>query len=108
MDKTRYIYEVIGRQEKLMGNGGLMEIAGHIGRQIQIIQTALLAFLEQKKKEYENLERATIRNQRPSEVKFSFKMDAEILPEVAQTIFENLGLKVCSSETQSIYGIFKV
>ena len=37
MDKTRYIYEVIGRQEKLMGNGGLMEIAGHIGRQIQII-----------------------------------------------------------------------
>lgn len=79
-----------------------------IDRQIQIIQTALLAFLEQKKKEYENLERATIRNQRPSEVKFSFKMDAEILPEVAQTIFENLGLKVCCSETQSIYGIFKV
>ena len=74
----------------------------------QIIQSALMAFLEQKKKEYENLERATIRNQRPSEVKFSFKMDAEILPEVAQTIFENLGLKVCSSETQSIYGIFKV
>lgn len=79
-----------------------------IDRQVQIIQSALMAFLEQKKKEYENLERATIRNQRPSEVKFSFKMDAEILPEVAQTIFENLGLKVCSSETQSIYGIFKV
>lgn len=37
MDKTRYIYEVIGRQEKLMGNGGLMEITAHIGRQIQII-----------------------------------------------------------------------
>ena len=79
-----------------------------IDRQIQIIQTALLAFLEQKKKEYENLERATIRNQRPSEVKFSFKMDAEILPEVAQIIFENFGLKVCSSETPSIYGIFKM
>ena len=79
-----------------------------IDRQVQIIQSALMAFLEQKKKEYENLERATIRNQRPSEVKFSFKMDAEILPEVAQTIFENLGLKVCSSETQNIYGIFKV
>lgn len=37
MEKTRYIYEVTGSRETLMGAGDMMEIAARIGRQIQII-----------------------------------------------------------------------
>lgn len=37
MDKTKYIYEVTGSRETLMGAGDMMEIAARIGRQIQII-----------------------------------------------------------------------
>ena len=37
MDKTKYIYEVNGSRETLMGAGDMMEIAARIGRQIQII-----------------------------------------------------------------------
>ena len=37
MDKTKYIYEVVGNRETLMGTGGMVEIAARIGRQIQII-----------------------------------------------------------------------
>lgn len=37
MEKTRYIYEVAGSRETLMGTGDMVEIAARIGRQIQII-----------------------------------------------------------------------
>ena len=37
MENTKYIYEVTGEREMLMGTGETMEILAHIGRQIQII-----------------------------------------------------------------------
>ena len=37
MNGKRYIYEVSGNRETMMGGGEVIEIIGYIGRQIQIV-----------------------------------------------------------------------
>lgn len=53
MENTKYIYEVTGEREMLMGTGETMEILAHIGRQIQIIHERMKSKIPARQRRFE-------------------------------------------------------
>ena len=78
-----------------------------IERQKTGIEGELMKFLEAKKAEYEAMDRATLEEQKPANMKFSVTLDAVILPEVADYIGKELGLSVDASDTKKAVGTFE-
>lgn len=79
-----------------------------VERQKEEIENGLVAFLKEQKESYEELERATIAQQNPVEMKFTISLETEILPEVEEYIEEQLGLKVDYIDRSKAGGIFLV
>lgn len=78
-----------------------------VERQKEEIENGLLSFLKEQKEFYEELERATIDQQKPVEMKFTISLETEILPEVEEYMSEQLGLKVDDMETDKAVGKFE-
>ena len=77
-----------------------------VERQKEEIENGLVSFLKKQKESYEELERATIAQQNPVEMKFTISLETEILPEVEEYMSEQLGLKVDDMETDKAIGKF--
>lgn len=79
-----------------------------IERQKAAIETALVKFLEAQKASYEKLDRATVNHQGQNSIWFSFELDADILPEVADFIADEYDLSVNKDYPYKVYGQYQV
>lgn len=78
-----------------------------VDRQKTAIEGELMKFLEAKKAEFEEMDRATVNEQNAAKMSFSVTLDAVILPEVADYITSELGLSVDTSDSKKAVGTFE-
>ena len=78
-----------------------------VERQKHLIESALIAFLENKKKDYEELEKATEAEREPAEFIFEYVLDVAILSEVKKFIDEEFDLLVDVVDKKKVVGIFE-
>ncbi len=78
-----------------------------VDRQKTAIEGELMKFLEAKKAEFEEMDRATVNEQNAAKMSFSITLDAVILPEVADYITSELGLSVDTSDSKKAVGTFE-
>lgn len=79
-----------------------------VERQKATIEAALIKFLEASKSAYDKIVRATINQQNQNTIWFSYELDADVLPEVADFIAEEYGLSVNKVDPYKVSGQYQV
>ena len=77
--------------------------AEEIERQKVAIEEALFKFLDERKGVYDDITRATILQQNQNTLWFTFELDADVLPEVAEYISKEYNISVDSNYAYKVY-----